>query len=203
MENQGSVGYVGEEIQPVPSEPAARAGWNTKMEYILAQVGLCVGFGNIWRFPYLCHQNGGGSFLLLYVLLLLTVGIPLFFLELATGQAIRQGSIGAWKFFSPRLAGIGYSSCVVCFFAALYYNLLPVPSALEHCPVEGNVTVPECKKSSPTSYFWYRKALDITDSIDETGTFNPYIVGSLLAAWTLVCLGMFKGIKTSVKVTLL
>ncbi|KAJ4940866.1 hypothetical protein JOQ06_027158 [Pogonophryne albipinna] len=212
MENQGSVGYVGEEIQPVPSEPAARAGWNTKMEYILAQVGLCVGFGNIWRFPYLCHQNGGGSFLLLYVLLLLTVGIPLFFLELATGQAIRQGSIGAWKFFSPRLAGIGYSSCVVCFFAALYYNVIlawslfylgssfQYPLPWEHCPVEGNVTVPECKKSSPTSYFWYRKALDITDSIDETGTFNPYIVGSLLAAWTLVCLGMFKGIKTSVKV---
>lgn len=60
--------------------------------------------------------------------------------------------------------------------------------------------VKECEKSSPTSYFWYRKALDTTDSIDETGTFNPYIVCCLLAAWTIVCLGMFKGIKTSVKV---
>ncbi|XP_010777658.1 sodium-dependent neutral amino acid transporter B(0)AT2-like, partial [Notothenia coriiceps] len=100
----------------------------------------------------------------------------------------------------------------VCFFVALYYNVILAWSLFylgnsfqsslpwEHCPVEGNVTVPECKKSSPTSYFWYRKALDITDSIDETGSFNPYIVGCLLAAWTLVCLGMFKGIKTSVKV---
>lgn len=60
--------------------------------------------------------------------------------------------------------------------------------------------VKECIKSSPTSYFWYRKALDITDSIDETGSFNTYIVCCLLAAWTIVCLGMFKGIKTSVKV---
>lgn len=44
---------------------------------------------------------------------MLLVGIPLFFLELAAGQAIRQGSIGVWRFISPRLAGIGYSSCVV------------------------------------------------------------------------------------------
>lgn len=143
---------------------------------------------------------------------MLVVGIPLFFLELAAGQAIRQGSIGVWKYISPRLSGIGYSSCVVCFFVALYYNVILAwslfylgnsfqsPLPWEQCPVEGNVTVKECETSSPTSYFWYRKALDITDSINETGSFNPYIVCSLLAAWTIVCLGMFKGIKTSVKV---
>ncbi|XP_029311955.1 LOW QUALITY PROTEIN: sodium-dependent neutral amino acid transporter B(0)AT2-like [Cottoperca gobio] len=208
----GIDGYAGEEGQPGLSEPAARAGWNSKIEYFLAQVGFSVGLGNVWRFPYLCHQNGGGSFLLLYVLLMLIVGIPLFFLELAAGQAIRQGSIGVWKYISPRLAGIGYSSCVVCFFVALYYNVILAwsifylgnsfqsPLPWTHCPQEGNATVKECEKSSPTSYFWYRKALDITDSIDETGSFNPYIVCCLLAAWTIVCLGMFKGIKTSVKV---
>lgn len=65
------------------------------------------------------------------------------------------------------------------------------------------IPLKECEKSSPTSYFWYRNALDITDSIDEVGSFNPYIVCCLLAAWTIVCLGMFKGIKTSVKVKLL
>ncbi|XP_029954171.1 sodium-dependent neutral amino acid transporter B(0)AT2-like [Salarias fasciatus] len=194
------------------SEPAARAGWNSKIEYFLAQVGFSVGLGNVWRFPYLCHQNGGGSFLLLYVLLMLLVGIPLFFLELAAGQAIRQGSIGVWKSISPRLAGIGYSSCVVCFFVALYYNVIlawslfylgnsfQYPLPWEQCPLQGNVTVKECEQSSPTSYFWYRKALDITDSIDQTGSFNPYMVCSLLGAWTIVCLGMFKGIKSSVKV---
>ncbi|XP_062415997.1 sodium-dependent neutral amino acid transporter B(0)AT2-like isoform X2 [Pungitius pungitius] len=198
--------------QPASSEPAARAGWDSKIEYFLAQVGFSVGLGNVWRFPYLCHQNGGGAFLLLYVLLMLVMGIPLFFLELAAGQAIRQGSIGVWKFISPRLAGIGYSSCVVCFFVALYYNVILAwslfylgnsfqsPLPWEQCPQQGNVTVKECETSSPTSYFWYRRALDITDSIDETGSFNPYIVGCLLAAWTLVCLGMFKGIKSSVKV---
>lgn len=57
---------------------------------------------------------------MLYVVLMLVVGIPLFFLELAAGQAIRQGSIGVWRFISPRLAGIGYSSCVV--------RTIPTPS---------------------------------------------------------------------------
>ncbi|KAM6964189.1 sodium-dependent neutral amino acid transporter B(0)AT2-like [Tautogolabrus adspersus] len=204
--------YAGQENQQSSSEPAARAGWNSKIEYFLAQVGFSVGLGNVWRFPYLCHQNGGGAFLLLYILLMLVIGIPLFFLELAAGQAIRQGSIGVWKYISPRLEGIGYSSCVVCFFVALYYNVIlawslfylgnsfQYPLPWEQCPKEGNETVQECEKSSPTSYFWYRKALDVTDSIDETGSFNPYIVCCLLAAWTIVCLGMFKGIKSSVKV---
>ncbi|XP_076008348.1 sodium-dependent neutral amino acid transporter B(0)AT2-like isoform X2 [Genypterus blacodes] len=202
----------GEDNQQNPSEPPARDGWNSKIEYFLAQVGFSVGLGNVWRFPYLCHQNGGGAFILLYVVLMLLVGIPLFFLELAAGQAIRQGSIGVWKYISPRLVGIGYSSCVVCYFVALYYNVILAwslyylgssfqhPLPWEQCPETGNLTVKECADSSPTSYFWYRNALDITDSIDEIGSFNPYITCCLLAAWTIVCLGMFKGIKSSVKV---
>lgn len=54
--------------------------------------------------------------MLLYVFLLLLVGVPLFFMELAAGQSIRQGSIGVWKHISPKLVGIGYSSCLVSIF---------------------------------------------------------------------------------------
>lgn len=201
-----------ETTEPCLTEPPARDGWDSKLEYFLAQVGFSVGLGNVWRFPYLCHQNGGGAFLLLYVLLMLLVGIPLFFLELAAGQSIRQGSIGVWKHISPKLAGIGYSSCVVCSFVALYYNVIigwslfylgnsfQSPLPWEKCPLQGNTTVRECAESSPTTYFWFRKALDTTDSINETGQFNPTITCCLLAAWTIVCLGMFKGIKSSAKV---
>ncbi|XP_076851696.1 sodium-dependent neutral amino acid transporter B(0)AT2 isoform X2 [Brachyhypopomus gauderio] len=155
-----------------------------------------------------------GAFLLLYVMLLLVVGVPLFFMELAAGQSIRQGSIGVWKHISPRLAGIGYSSCMVCFFVALYYNVIiawalfyfgnsfQYPLPWQQCPVEpgGNRTVKECEASSPTSFFWFRKALDISDSIEQSGEFNPIITGCLLAAWAMVSLAMIKGIKSSAKV---
>lgn len=54
-------GLTGESSPQETSEPDARAGWNSKIEYFLAQVGFSVGLGNVWRFPYLCHQNGGGN----------------------------------------------------------------------------------------------------------------------------------------------
>lgn len=60
--------------------------------------------------------------------------------------------------------------------------------------------VPECEKSSATTYYWYRKTLDISDSIAEGGGVNWKMALSLLASWILVCLAMIKGIKSSGKV---
>lgn len=72
--------------------------------------------------------------MLLYVFLLLIVGVPLFFMELAAGQSIRQGSIGVWKHISPNLAGIGYSSCIVRVLMGFWggggifrSNMIPTP----------------------------------------------------------------------------
>lgn len=62
--------------------------------------------------------------------------------------------------------------------------------------------VPECEKSSATTYYWYRKTLDISDSISEGGGVNWKMTVSLLASWILVCLAMIKGIKSSGKVVL-
>ncbi|KAL4617863.1 sodium-dependent neutral amino acid transporter B(0)AT2-like [Arapaima gigas] len=203
----GDDGQVGVTVEPT------RDAWGSKIQYLLAQVGFSVGLGNVWRFPYLCHLNGGGAFVLLYFVLLVVVGVPLFFLELAAGQSIRQGSIGVWKTISPKLVGIGYSSCVVCFFVALYYNVIiawslfylgnsfQYPLPWEECPEPvKNQTVKECNNSSPTTYFWFRKTLDITDTINQTGELNYLMTGCLLAAWAIVCLAMIKGIKSSGKV---
>ncbi|XP_078093576.1 sodium-dependent neutral amino acid transporter B(0)AT2-like [Mustelus asterias] len=193
-----------------PSRPA----WGSKLQYILAQVGFSVGLGNVWRFPYLCHQNGGGAFLFLYLILLVSMGIPLFFLELAAGQSIRQGSIGVWKHINPRLSGIGFSSCMVCSLVSLYYNVIiswslfyfghsfQYPLPWQSCPSLPNQTaaVTECLESSATTYFWYREALNITSSINESGGLDPTMTGCLFAAWVIVCLAMIKGIKSSGKV---
>ncbi|XP_059809665.1 sodium-dependent neutral amino acid transporter B(0)AT2-like [Hypanus sabinus] len=195
-------------------EQPHRPAWGNKLQYILAQVGFSVGLGNVWRFPYLCHQNGGGAFLFLYLLMLVVIGIPLFFLELAAGQSIRQGSIGVWKHINPKLAGIGFASCVVCGFVSLYYNVIiawslfyfghsfQYPLPWESCPSLPNNTgvVTECSKSSPTTYFWYHETLEITSSINESGGLNPTMTGCLLGAWVIVCLAMIKGIKSSGKV---
>ncbi|XP_069485419.1 sodium-dependent neutral amino acid transporter B(0)AT2 [Ambystoma mexicanum] len=193
-----------------------RPAWNSKLQYILAQVGFSVGLGNVWRFPYLCQKNGGGAYLVPYLILLLVIGIPLFFLELSVGQRIRRGSIGVWNYISPKMGGIGFASCVVCFFVALYYNVIigwslfylsqsfqhPLP--WDQCPLAKNAShtfvEPECEKSSATTFFWYREALNITSSISESGGLNWKMTVCLLAAWVMVCLAMIKGIQSSGKI---
>ncbi|XP_051581011.1 sodium-dependent neutral amino acid transporter B(0)AT2-like [Myxocyprinus asiaticus] len=197
-------------------EEEERPAWGSKLQYILAQVGFSVGLGNVWRFPYLCQKNGGGAYLVPYLILLVVIGIPLFFLELAAGQRIRRGSIGVWNYISPRLGGIGFASCLVCFFVALYYNVIigwslfyfsqsfQQPLPWHECPLVKNKTTtyvePECEKSSATTFYWYRVALDISDSISESGGLNWKMTLCLLIAWAMVCLAMIKGIQSSGKV---
>ncbi|XP_037306593.2 sodium-dependent neutral amino acid transporter B(0)AT2 [Pungitius pungitius] len=207
-------GSGGEEEED--EEEEERPAWNSKLQYILAQVGFSVGLGNVWRFPYLCQKNGGGAYLVPYLILLILIGIPLFFLELAVGQRIRRGSIGVWNYISPRLGGIGFASCMVCFFVALYYNVIigwslfyfsqsfQQPLPWDECPLVKNKTStyrePECERSSATTYYWYREALNISDSISEGGGLNWKMTVCLLIAWSMVCLAMIKGIQSSGKV---
>ncbi|MEQ2173732.1 hypothetical protein GOODEAATRI_000354 [Goodea atripinnis] len=206
----------GKSLLPEQDAEDGRPAWNNKLEYILAQVGFSVGLGNVWRFPYLCQKNGGGAYLVPYFILLLLIGIPLFFLELAVGQRIRRGSIGVWNYVYPQLGGIGVSSLMVCGFVGLYYNVIigwsifyffqsfqyPLPWA--ECPFKKNgtqaIVEPECEKSSATTYFWYRQTLNITSTIDDTGGLNWKMSLCLLVAWILVCLAVIKGIQSSGKV---
>uniref|UniRef100_A0AAY4B9Z1 Transporter n=1 Tax=Denticeps clupeoides TaxID=299321 RepID=A0AAY4B9Z1_9TELE len=193
-----------------------RPAWNSKLQYILAQVGFSVGLGNVWRFPYLCQKNGGGAYLVPYFILLLLIGIPLFFLELAVGQRIRRGSIGVWNYVYPQLGGIGVSSLIVCAFVGLYYNVIigwsifyffqsfQYPLPWSDCPIRRNgsqaFVEPECEKSSATTYFWYRETLNITSTIADSGGLNWRMTLSLLAAWIIVGLAVLKGIQSSGKV---
>lgn len=106
------------------STSEARLKWGKKMDFLLSIIGFAVDLANIWRFPYLVYKNGGGVFLIPYVIMLIFGGIPLFFLELCLGQFVKKGPITVWNKICPSMKGVGYCSILVSWYVSFYYNVL-------------------------------------------------------------------------------
>ncbi|XP_070185337.1 sodium- and chloride-dependent glycine transporter 1-like [Littorina saxatilis] len=103
--------------------PEERVQWGRQAEFILTLVGYAVGLGNVWRFPYLCYRNGGGAFLIPYVICLIFMGIPLFALEISFGQFVAKGPISCWD-VNPLAKGVGFASLVVSCILMVYYSVI-------------------------------------------------------------------------------
>ncbi|XP_019748347.1 sodium- and chloride-dependent GABA transporter 3-like [Hippocampus comes] len=101
-----------------------RGHWSSKVEYLLAIAGNIVGLGNVWRFPYLCYKNGGGAFLVPYLVFVVTCGVPLFLLETAMGQHTQEGAITCWRKLCPLAEGIGYGGQVIQFYSSMTYTII-------------------------------------------------------------------------------
>ncbi|MBO5760109.1 MAG: sodium-dependent transporter [Lentisphaeria bacterium] len=76
--------------------------WGSRFGFIMAAAGSAIGLGNIWKFPYIVGLNGGGAFVLIYILCILLVGLPCMIGEFAVGRASRSDAIGALKKLAPR-----------------------------------------------------------------------------------------------------
>ncbi|XP_007668092.2 inactive sodium-dependent neutral amino acid transporter B(0)AT3 isoform X2 [Ornithorhynchus anatinus] len=180
-------------------EPKAgvRPQWDNKFQYLLSCVGFAVGLGNVWRFPYLCQTYGGGAFLIPYFIALIFEGIPLFHLELAIGQRLRRG--------------IG--SVIVSFLVSSYYNTIlmwvmwyflnsfQAPLPWGSCPLDDNRTGPveECQDSTAVNYFWYRRTLNISPDINESGTLQWHLVMCSAVCWIIVYICTIRGIESTGK----
>ncbi len=131
------------ETQPT-SEVLDRGNWGKPIEFLLACMNYALGLGNVWRFPYLCFRNGGGAFLIPFLIMVLFVGMPLFYAELVIGQYSGLGPIKAFSFLTPLFKGnfadffglysncstdfvclgLGYCSLVTNIFITIYYMVI-------------------------------------------------------------------------------
>ncbi|XP_044016724.1 sodium-dependent nutrient amino acid transporter 1-like isoform X2 [Aphidius gifuensis] len=94
--------------------------WSGSLQFLMACIATSVGLGNIWRFPYTAYENGGGAFLIPYVIILIFVGKPFYYLEGAMGQFTGRSCVGFWNMI-PALKGLGIGQALVSGYVVSYY----------------------------------------------------------------------------------
>lgn len=102
----------------------ARGSFSGSIGFVLAAAGSAVGLGNIWRFPYLAAKDGGGVFLLCYLILALTFGFTLLTTEIAIGRKTGQSPLTAYGVMHPKMKWLGGIACLVPMMILPYYCVL-------------------------------------------------------------------------------
>ena len=101
-----------------------RSNFSSKLGFVLAAAGSAVGLGNIWRFPYLAAQYGGGTFLLIYLILAVTFGFTLMIAEIALGRKTGVSAIVAFKSLDKRFGFLGVLAVIVPVIIFPYYSVI-------------------------------------------------------------------------------
>ena len=102
-----------------------RENFKSNLGFILVSAGCAIGIGNVWKFPYVAGANGGGVFVLFYLLFLLIMGVPVLTMELSVGRASRQGAVGAYKMLEKpghKWHIHGWASVVGNYLLMMYYT---------------------------------------------------------------------------------
>lgn len=161
-----------------------RSNFSSKIGFVLAAAGSAVGLGNIWRFPYLAARYGGGTFLLVYLILAITFGFTLMLAEIAIGRKTGLSAIGAFKKLDHRFGFLG----VLCAFIPLI--IFPYYSVIGGWVIKYFATFVSggVKSAANDTYF----SSFISSTTEPIGWFALFI---LLTA-VIVFLGVDKGIET-------
>lgn len=184
---------------PAPAEAGARAdrgAFSGRTSFIFAAIGSAVGLGNIWRFPAVAYENGGGAFILPYLVALLTAGIPLLFLDYAIGHRWRGSAPAAWRRFRRWTEFIGWWQVLIALVIALYYALI-----LAWATNYVFFSLDQRWGDDPNAFFGeYTQALggaDVHISFDVV----PAVLVSMILVWVativVMALGVQKGISAS------
>jgi NSS family neurotransmitter:Na+ symporter len=170
-------------------------GWTSRTAFILGAIGSAIGIGNIWRFPFVCYENGGGAFLLAYLIALFSAGIPLLMLEMSLGHKTMSGAPRAFASIKKPLEWLGWLAVLCGFVLVTYYavimawcaNYLVFSFDLRWGKDPAGFFNSFLNKSNPANIF-------------SLGSIVPGILIGLLVMWFLVVLSVWKGAKTVSKV---
>lgn len=170
----------------------SRATLGGKLSAVLVAAGSSVGLGNIWRFPYVAGDNGGGAFLIIYILCVLLLGLPLMIAEFTVGRASHRNAVGAYRALNPRWSFLGYNGVLAAFLILGFYFVVSGWTAeyMVH-----SVTGSIARFSTAEQY----------KSLFENFISNPwrpvvYTCLFVLATHFVIAMGVQKGIERSAKI---
>lgn len=160
--------------------------------FILAAIGSAVGLGNIWRFPYVTYDNGGGAFIIPYLVALLTAGIPLLFLDYALGHKYRASAPLAFRRFSKNFETFGWWQVLINVIIGIYYAVI-----LGWAATYTYYSLNSAWGVNPADFF-FKEFLQMSDGAGVSLDFVGTVTGPLIAVWVgilvILALGVQKGI---------
>mgnify|MGYP000851890115 CR=1 FL=1 len=165
--------------------------WSSKWVFILAAIGAAAGLGNLWRFPYMVYENGGGAFLFAYLLILLVIGIPLVMMEVAFGQKSQTevveafGRVGKWF---GRFVG-WFLIAMLCALAGYYAVILGWGFDFLYLS-------PSLAWGADAQNYFHQNVLHLTEDGSVWGGFSKPVLYGLVAAYLAVYFSIFKGLKS-------
>lgn len=174
-----------------------RGRWNSSFTFILASVGSAVGLGNAWRFPGLAAKYGGGTFIFVYILMMLLIGIPLLMMEIAIGRKTQKGAIHALGAMNKKFQWIGWSATLNAFVIVTYYAvvfawvILMAFLSYKFKDLTGDV--------EKAGNLWAEQ-IKTTGTTTGFDTIAPYVLAALAIAWVLIYLCIRNGASSVSKV---
>lgn len=170
-----------------------RDQWGGKLGFILAAIGSAVGLGNIWRYPYVAYENGGGAFLLPYFIALFTAGIPILILEWSLGNKYRGSGPRSYWNLSQRFEWVGWWQVAGSFVISTYYMVI-LGWVLAYTYFSFGT-----QWGSDTEGFFTGSYLGVTDSFWNVGGFQLKVLIPVVIMWAAVYFLLVRGVNRGIE----
>ncbi|CAM3651091.1 Sodium:neurotransmitter symporter family protein [Vibrio aerogenes CECT 7868] len=171
-----------------------REQWGSRAGFILAAVGSAIGLGNIWRFPYMAYENGGGAFFIPYIFAMLTAGIPFMILEFSMGQRYRGSAPKTLSRIHAKFEWLGWFQVGVAAVIGVYYVAV-IGWAISYF----GLSFTQGWGSDPNSYF-FSEYLGLGDnSPTNLGGIRWGIALTVTIAWAITYVAIVSGVKSGIE----
>jgi NSS family neurotransmitter:Na+ symporter len=171
-----------------------REQWGSRAGFILAAVGSAIGLGNIWRFPYMAYENGGGAFFIPYLFAMITAGIPFMILEFSMGQKYRGSAPTTLAKIHSKFEWLGWFQVGVAAVIAVYYVAV-IGWAISYFGLSFTQGW-----GADTNAFFFSEYLQLGDnSPTALGSIQWKIALSMLIAWGITYVAIAKGVSSGIE----